>query len=159
MGPESLDRVDQGILFLLQQNARNVTTEEIGEKVGVSGSTAAARIKQLEERGIVTGYWPRVDYAEAGFDQHLLIVGTVPPDRRENSVEDVIDVPGVVHVRELATHQENVSIELVGASQKEVEQRIEALNDLGVEVVRTEVLKREFDCPFDGFGKQYVSEH
>lgn len=158
MGPESLDRIDQGILFLLQKNARDVTTEEIGERVGVSGSTVAARINQLEERGVITGYWPRVDYAKAGFDQHLLLVGTVPPDRREDAVEAVADVPGVVQVRELATDTENVSVEVVGASQEEIERRIEALNDLGFEVVKTEVLKREFERPFDGFGNQFVSE-
>lgn len=156
MSPENLDRTDRAILHLLQGDARNVTTAEIAEAVGVSSSTAAARIADMEETGVVTGYDPIVDYRKAGFDQHLLVVGTASPDRRGEIVEQVVEVRGVVSVRELATDAENVAIELLGESQDAVERRLEELTDLGVEILRTEVLKATHDRPFDGFGEQFV---
>lgn len=158
MAPENLDRIDQGILQLLQSDARNVTTEEIGERVGVAASTVASRIKRLEEAGVVTGYRPAIDYDESGFDQHLLVVGTAPPDERGSLAERAAEVTGVVRVSELATDEENVTVEVVGESQTEIERRLEALTDLGIGVARTEVLKRRFDRPFDSFGEQYVTD-
>lgn len=158
MAPENLDRIDQGILFLLQSDARNVTTEEIGERIGVAASTVASRINRLEDAGVVTGYRPEIDYAESGFDQHLLVVGTAAPDERERLAEDAVALPGVVRVAELATDEENVTVEVVGASQTEIERRLEALSDLGIRVSRTEVLKQRFERPFDTFGEQYTTD-
>lgn len=158
MAPENLDRIDRGIIFLLQSDARNVTTEEIGEQIGVAASTVASRIRRLEESGIITGYYPVVDYEKSGFDQHLIVVGTAPPGETDRVVEEILDVHGVVRVRELVTDEENVSVEVVAESQSAVERRIEALNDAGLRVVRTEVIKRDLHRSFDEFGEQYVSD-
>ncbi|WP_312908269.1 Lrp/AsnC family transcriptional regulator [Natronosalvus caseinilyticus] len=51
LASEELDSVDKGILYLLQEDARNNTTNAIGEQVGVSSSTVANRITKLEENG------------------------------------------------------------------------------------------------------------
>lgn len=158
MAPENLDRIDQGILHLLQSDARNATTEEIGERVGVAASTVASRIGRLEETGVVSGYRPAINYGEAGFGQHLLVVGTAPPDDRGRLAERAADLAGVVRVAELATDEENLTVEVVGESQTAIERRLEALTDLGIGVSRTEVLKRRFDRPFDAFGEQYVTD-
>jgi len=158
MAPENLDRIDRGILFLLQSDARNVTTEEIGERVGVAASTVASRIRKLEESEVITGYYPAVDYEKSGFDQHLLVVGTAPPDETGAIVDDVFGVRGVVRVRELVTDEENVSVEVVAESQSDVERRIEELTDAGLRVSRTEVVKRDLHQSFDEFGERYVSD-
>lgn len=75
---EGLDDVDKGIVYLLQENARTNTTESIGETVGVSSSTVGNRSTNLEERGVITGYHPTVDYDKAGLDHHMVAIGTVP---------------------------------------------------------------------------------
>ena len=153
-----LDPTDKGILYLLQENARQNTTENIGEKVGVSSSTVANRISKLEDRGVITGYHPTVDYQQAGFDHHLLAIGTVPFDEREALGEDILNVHGVTSVRELMSHRQNLSIELVGDSRNDIEQSLAELDELGVEVHRTEVVKRERQQPFDHFGRQFTDE-
>lgn len=50
-----MDRIDKKILGLIQEDAR-LTTAEIADKVGLSASPCARRIKRLEQDGIIAGY-------------------------------------------------------------------------------------------------------
>lgn len=156
MASGELDSVDKGILYLLQQNARANTTTEIGEQVGVSSSTVGNRINRLEERGVITGYHPTVDYAETGLDHRLLVVGTVPFEDRESIADEVMGVTGVVCLRELLTNDSNLTIELVGRTREDVEASLAELNSLGVDIERMEMLKRERTQPYNHFGKQHT---
>lgn len=153
-----LDRIDEGILFLLQEDARNVTTKTIADKMGVASSTVANRIKKLENRDIIRSYQPDIDYGRTEYDHHLLVIGTIEPSQGEDLLEDALDVQGVIGVRELLSDEQNVSLELLGATQDDVEEAIEKLREVGVAISRTEIFKRELDQPFDAFGKQFTSE-
>lgn len=158
MVSDELDNVDKGVLYLLQQNARRHTTAEIGEKVGVSSSTVGNRINKLEERGVIKGYCPKLDYEKTGLSQHLLVGATVPLPEQDAIVDEVMDVIGVVTVHELLTNEENVLIELIARDREEVEQALIDLNATGVEVGRTEILKGTRDQPYNHFGKEFTSE-
>lgn len=157
MPSEGLDDVDKGILYLLQENARTNTTQSIGEKVGVSSSTVGNRIKDLEERGVITGYHPTVDYEKTGLDHHLLAIGTVPLDEQGTVADEILGVSGVVSVREFVSNTQNVAIELVGYSRDYIERTINDLNDLGVTIERIELMKRERTQPFNDFGKEHTT--
>ena len=109
-----LDSVDRGILHLLQKDARNNTTTELGEKIGVSATTVSNRIKRLEDDGVIEGYYPEIDYAKTGLELHLLITAEVPVRERAALTEEALDVVGVVGVREVLTGVENLLIETVG---------------------------------------------
>ncbi|MGD8170621.1 Lrp/AsnC family transcriptional regulator [Vibrio sp. TRT 21S02] len=50
-----MDRIDRHILELLQRDARQ-STADLAEKVGLSASPCARRVKRLEEEGIIDGY-------------------------------------------------------------------------------------------------------
>lgn len=63
----NLDDIDSSILQLLQQDARNQTTVEMADVLPVSDQTIRNRISILEEQGVIDGYVPVIDYAEAGF--------------------------------------------------------------------------------------------
>lgn len=153
-----LDRVDMGILHALQTDARNATTESIGEQVGLSASAVASRIKNLEEEGVIEGYAPFVDYEKAGFDRHLLIVGTITSEDREGTLEDAITVENVISVTELLTDDENVTIEVVCPSQEHAETVCGELNEIGIQIVNTEIVKRRHNRPFNHFGAEFVVE-
>lgn len=159
MLPDRLDRTDMAILHLLQKDARNATTEGIGEGVGLSSSTVAARIRALEDDGIITGYAPVINYEAAGFDHHVLIRATVPVDNRDSIVERTLGVANVIAVRELVTDEGNVLVEIVSPTQDGIEDAISALNDLEVEVLETEILKEELTQVFGTFGEEYVVEN
>lgn len=55
-----LDRLDWRILETLQCNAR-VTNTELGKQIGLSQPAVTARIKRLEEHGVIEGYAARVN--------------------------------------------------------------------------------------------------
>ncbi|GGP23668.1 Lrp/AsnC ligand binding domain-containing protein [Silvimonas iriomotensis] len=56
----SLDRVDYKILRLLQANARMPITE-LAERVGLTATPCAERVKRLEETNVITGYHARLN--------------------------------------------------------------------------------------------------
>jgi Lrp/AsnC family leucine-responsive transcriptional regulator len=51
----AFDKLDRGILRLLQQNGRE-TYDVIGEQVGLSASAVLRRVKRLEEAGVIDRY-------------------------------------------------------------------------------------------------------
>lgn len=158
MVSDELDNVDKGILYLLQQNARTNTIADIGESVNVSSSTVGNRINKLEERSVITGYYPTIDYEKTGLGHHFLLDTTVPLEEQEAIVDEVMDVTGVVTVHEMLTNDRNVLIELVGRSRAEVEQALTTLNSIGVDIRRTTLMKQTRTQPYNHFGKQFTSE-
>lgn len=153
-----MDETDRRIVHCLQGDARNVTTAEIGDRLGISGSTVANRISQLEEAGVIAGYTPIVDYEQSGYPQHRLFVGTVAREDREAVVADIAEVTGVVDVTALLTDQENVLVEAVAETPAEVESVAEAMSRLDVTVVRTDVVTERITRSFDGFGERQTDD-
>ena len=62
MKPKSvaLDRLDWRILEALQRNAR-ITNTELGKQIGLSQPAVTARIRRLEELGVIEGYAARIN--------------------------------------------------------------------------------------------------
>lgn len=84
-----LDDTDRSILYLLQRDARNTTTEEIADKAGGSASTVRNRIAQLEVDDISKGYYPEVDYEAANLPLQLTFVVSAPPSEIETHSEAI----------------------------------------------------------------------
>src|SRR5215216_1164840 len=61
----SLDGTDWQILRELQRDAR-LSFNELGRRVNLSAPAAAERIRQLEEKGVITGYSAQIDPAKVG---------------------------------------------------------------------------------------------
>ncbi|MEO0486103.1 MAG: Lrp/AsnC family transcriptional regulator [Pseudomonadota bacterium] len=61
-----MDDIDRKILSALHAEAR-LTHLELSEKVGLSPTPCARRIKRLEADGIITGYSARIDEGRMGF--------------------------------------------------------------------------------------------
>jgi Lrp/AsnC family transcriptional regulator, leucine-responsive regulatory protein len=83
---DSLDPVDCTILEILQREARESFTR-IGERVGLSSAAVAARMRQLEDAGVITGYHAEVVAARAGFPiMAFLLARSTGPDARFSAV-------------------------------------------------------------------------
>ncbi len=158
MASQSLDDVDRAILYSLQNNARSNTTSEIAEQVGVSSSTVANRINDMEDRGVITGYDPTIDYEETDIRLHMQITGTVPYEAQTDVAADIMDLSGVVSVRELLTNSGNLSIEIVGRDQASLEETLGTVIDRGVTIERTAMFKRERRNPYNHFGEEYTTD-
>lgn len=71
MAPK-LDRIDRQILDLLQRNDR-LTAQEIGDRVGLSSTPVARRIRMLEESKLIKGYVALVDQKLVGLPVSVFV--------------------------------------------------------------------------------------
>ncbi|SFJ96411.1 Lrp/AsnC family transcriptional regulator [Celeribacter neptunius] len=69
---EELDEIDRKILRELQRDAR-LTHQELGDRVGLSPSPCARRMRKLETEGYITGYNARIDDARLGYGFSVFI--------------------------------------------------------------------------------------
>ncbi len=60
-----LDRLDLRILDELQRDGR-LSLTELGERIGLSTSPCAERVRRLERQGVITGYHARIDPLAVG---------------------------------------------------------------------------------------------
>lgn len=84
MAERDIDSTDLEILKLLQQDAR-ASVAEIARRVGMVPSAVHARLKKLEEAGVIVGYEPRLDPAALGFGLTAFVF--VASDDRPGHVE------------------------------------------------------------------------
>lgn len=153
-----LDEVDKGILYMLQHDARHITTKEMSERVGVSASTVRNRIEKLEENEIIRGYHPDVDYDKAGLQLYVEIICSAPNPRREHLATQAQEVDGVVSIREVLNGRENIQIDAVGTDSDDVARITDELCDVGLDVVNTKIIKDTLIQPFNHFGKHLVED-
>ena len=67
-----LDRYDQQILELLQQDAR-LNNQDLAERIGLSPSPCLRRVRALEESGLIVGYRALLDAKKLGLSLIALI--------------------------------------------------------------------------------------
>ncbi|WP_435978596.1 Lrp/AsnC family transcriptional regulator [Psychrobacter sp. DM4] len=67
-----MDKIDKQLLRLLQTNARMSITE-LAERVNLSATPCARRIKRLEESGIITGYHTQTNAQKLGYPLAVFI--------------------------------------------------------------------------------------
>jgi Lrp/AsnC family transcriptional regulator, leucine-responsive regulatory protein len=146
-----LDEVDRGILYMLQENARTTTHDEISAAVGVSPSTVRNRIGQLEDAGIIEGYMPQIDYERAGFPLHVQFVCTVSASERSQRAREALTVNGVVSVRETLTGERNLVVEAVATGTRDLGTITEALNDLEMTIHTSDIVTGSYNQPFNYF--------
>ncbi|MXV61194.1 winged helix-turn-helix transcriptional regulator [Natronorubrum sp. JWXQ-INN-674] len=149
-----LDPTDRAILYLLQEeNQTHLTHDEIGDRIDVSSSTVSNRLRELKDEGVLRDYRPEIDYEAAEIPHHLLFICTTPIADRETICQRTVDVPGVVNVRELLTGSRNLHVEIVAMNTPEIEAVTEELDDLGLEIHQSEIVRGDYYQPFDQFGK------
>jgi len=150
MSPE-LDDVDRGVLYLLQRDARNTTTQEIADTVGVSASTVRNRIDRLEEAGVIRGYYPEIDYERANLPLRALFIISASPTERSDSVTELLGIKGIVDVTEVLTGRENIYVEVVGTSTTDLSRITDAIHETGLQIDRSDIVKQRRIQPFDHF--------
>jgi Lrp/AsnC family leucine-responsive transcriptional regulator len=67
-----LDRMDARIIAELQQDGRR-SVVELGERIGLTGTPCARRVKHLERSGVILGYTAIVDPARLGLKVQAFI--------------------------------------------------------------------------------------
>jgi len=93
-----LDRLDKRILRELQQNGR-ITNAELADRIGLSATPCARRVKRLEEEGLITGHVVLLDPAALDLKLTALIQISMDrhtPDRFEHFEREVKKHPEIL---------------------------------------------------------------
>lgn len=149
---QGIDEVDERILYYLTQEGRHTSAPDIAEKVDVSPPTVRNRIQRLEEDGIIKGYHAHINYERSdGRLTNLFICTTSATDRQELA-QRVLDVPGVINVREIMTGKGNLRIKAVGEDTDDLTRIAQDITALGIEINDEDLIHREFFRPYAQFG-------
>lgn len=100
-----LDRFDKAILRVLSADGR-ISATELSRQIGLSKSPTQARIKRLEEAGIITAYRAQLDPIKLG-QAHVAFVEVRLSDTREAALQAfnraVLAVPEVEQCHMMAS--------------------------------------------------------
>lgn len=154
MSTELLDEVDRAILHRLQEDARHLTTVDIAKPLAVSDGTVRNRIQRMEQRGIIEGYVPTLNYKAAGFPLKVVFTCTVPVTQRAKLAEQILEIGGVVNVREMMTPRENIRIVVIATTTNKISGTAMALEDMDVDLESEELMRHESVQPFNHFGRE-----
>lgn len=98
-----LDRMDARIIAELQKDGR-LSVVELGERIGLTGTPCARRVKQLEHSGVIVGYTAIVDPGRLGLKVQAFV--QVKLDRHTDENVDLFE-------RELAALDQVVSCQAI----------------------------------------------
>ncbi len=76
------DRIDFGILTVLQNNAR-LSNKELAAEVGLAPSTCLERVRRLRSSGVLRGFHAAIDPHALGVELHALISVRIRRHSRE----------------------------------------------------------------------------
>lgn len=94
-----LDDVDRVLIGRLEADART-TNAELAAAAGIAPSTAHARVRGLQARGVISGYHASIDQAVLGRGLQAIIGVTLRPGSRQESItafaQNVRSLPQVI---------------------------------------------------------------
>jgi DNA-binding Lrp family transcriptional regulator len=105
----SIDQLDVELLRLLEKDARSGVVE-LAAKAGVSRNTVQARLRRMEDGGLITGYRPEIDLTRAG----LVVHAFVALETHQGSLSAIVDE---VHT---VTGREDLLVRVASATQPDL---------------------------------------
>lgn len=148
----TLDEIDKRILYHLARDARRISAPDISQSLDVSAATIRNRINQLEERGVIEGYHANINYERTGGKLSYLFICNTDTPHREIFAKKALQIPGVVHVREVMSGRQNLHIEAVGEDKQEITRIGRDLSNLGLEIEDEALVQRDYYHPYQPFG-------
>lgn len=148
------DPIDRRIVYRLTEDARHTSAPDIAEEVDVSPPTIRNRIRDLEDEGVLKGYHAHVDYEAIGGLLTNLFMCTATTTNRKRFAQRVLEVSGVVNVREVMTGTEDLQVTVVGKDTHDVRRIAREISTLGVRVGDEDLLHREHFRPYAPFGPE-----
>lgn len=104
--PITRDRFDAAILSVLAEDGR-ISITDLAKRIGLSKSPTQARLKRLEESGVILGYRALLDPIRLGLD-HVAFVEVRLNDTREAALRAfntaVAKVPEIEQAHMIASH-------------------------------------------------------
>ena len=83
----TLDDIDRRMLGILRDNAR-ISWRELGERVHLSPTSAADRVRRMERDGVIEGYGVRVDPSALGRTVRAVVDASLGPGDQVDRFEE-----------------------------------------------------------------------
>jgi Lrp/AsnC family leucine-responsive transcriptional regulator len=117
----AIDETDIKILELLQKEGRT-RRNDLAEKVGLSLPAVSDRLRKLEESGIISGYFAKVDHQQLGKDITAFVIVTIDSSKHFNAfIEHVNSADDILECHAITgdgTHMLKVRTENTGSLEK-----------------------------------------
>jgi DNA-binding Lrp family transcriptional regulator len=101
----TIDELDSRLIATLRDNPR-VGLLEVARQLGVARGTAQARLRKLEERGVITGHGPEVDPAAMGYAISAFMLIELAQGRLADAVASLEAVPEVLEADAISGPQD-----------------------------------------------------
>lgn len=147
-----IDTIDERILYYLSKEARHTSAPDIAENIDVSAPTVRNRIRRLEEAGVIRGYHADIDYERVGGRLTNHYICSTGNRDREEMARRVLDVPGVINVREIMSGKGDLRITVVGEDTDDLTRIAQGIISLGIEIDDEDLVHREYFRPYAPFG-------
>ncbi|MFZ2526125.1 MAG: Lrp/AsnC family transcriptional regulator [Rhodococcus sp. (in: high G+C Gram-positive bacteria)] len=93
--PVQLDELDFALLQAIHAEPK-AGALELSRTLEVARATVSARLRRLEESGLVAGYEPHIDLAAAGFEVHAFVTMEIAQGALEAVSGELDAIPGVL---------------------------------------------------------------
>ena len=123
------DRIDWKILELLQRDAR-MTNTEIGKKVGLSQPAVTARIRALEDAGVIEMYSARINARALGHEITAIIRLRTSHERINACLKAFHTIPEILEAHRI-TGEDCFIVKASFAEMSRLEATIDALAKFG----------------------------
>ncbi len=111
-----LDEIDLALLTSLHE-APQIGVLETSRRIKVARATVQARLRKLEEAGVIAGYQPQIDLAAAGFGVQCFVQLHIAQGELDSVAAELAEIPGVLEA--WATTGENDILCRVAAASHE----------------------------------------
>lgn len=122
----SLDQLDRALLAALHENSR-IGLLELSRVLGVARATVAARLQRLEDKGVITGYVPRIGLEAAGYGVQAFVTLEIAQGALEDVVSVLEQIPGVLEAF-ATTGSGDVLCRVAAASHDDLQRMLIVLN-------------------------------
>ncbi|HEX4360923.1 MAG TPA: Lrp/AsnC family transcriptional regulator [Pseudonocardia sp.] len=123
----ALDELDLALLTALREQPR-AGALELSRLLRVARATVSARLRRLEESGVITGYGPDVDLAAAGYPVQAFVTLEIAQGALEQIAHELEAIPGVVEAY-ATTGTGDVLCRIAAASHEDLQATLLLLNN------------------------------
>ncbi|QDQ26166.1 Lrp/AsnC family transcriptional regulator [Chitinimonas arctica] len=138
-----MDKIDCDIVELLRLDGR-LSYRELGERIHLSANAVAERVRRLQAKGTLTGFYADVNLADLGLPLEALIEVKMRAETSAEHFEAVIQtIPGIVDAT-LLTGSFDYLLRVACADQQDLVRLIEALRErAGVQETYSRMVLRQ----------------
>ena len=137
----SFDALDHEILTIVQAEGRLGVTE-IGRRINLSQPAASARLKRLEQAGVITGYRAVVDPSRLGLSIHAVLRLRTTHAHIPACLDRFAQLPEVINVYRL-TGEDCFLIDVYAAHSERLETIVDSIARFGP--VTTSLVLRTYE--------------